>query len=54
MEKNKIRGIIKKVEKTGRFSIPKPYLEHLKIKESVEILLTDEAIIIKKPIEEKE
>ena len=42
-------GIIKKIDKLGRLVIPKKMRESLGITREVEILLTDEGILIRNP-----
>ena len=42
-------GIIKEIDKLGRIVIPKEMRERLKLDEQVEVLLTDEGILIRNP-----
>lgn len=46
---NKNAGVIKEVDKLGRIVIPKKFRERLCLCESVEVLLTDEGVLIRNP-----
>lgn len=43
-------GIVKEIDKLGRLVIPKKYRELYGVEERAEIILTDEGILIRKPL----
>ena len=46
---NEKAGIIKEIDKLGRLVIPKEFRERLKLEDSVEVLLTNEGVLIRNP-----
>lgn len=42
-------GIIKEIDKLGRLVIPKEFRERLNFENSVEVLLTNEGVLIRNP-----
>ncbi len=46
---NKNAGIIKEVDKLGRIVIPKDFRDRLQLGAKVEVLLTEEGIVIRNP-----
>lgn len=46
---NEKAGIIKEIDKLGRLVIPKEFRERLNLEDSVEVLLTNEGVLIRNP-----
>ena len=42
-------GIRREIDKTGRLCIPKEMRDLLKLEDEVELILTEEAVLIRKP-----
>ena len=47
-------GIIKEIDRVGRIVIPKDFRERMKLSNKVELVLTEEGLLIRKPKETEE
>ena len=47
-------GIIKDIDRVGRIVIPKDFRERMKLSNKVELVLTEEGLLIRKPKETEE
>ena len=42
-------GVIKEIDKLGRIVIPKEYRERFRLVDEVELIITDEGVLLKNP-----